>query len=326
MPNQWKVLVFFLSSVVLQSLECDAQYVRSPDFPKAFQVRMLKRTVRLTVQLPGAISSGSGVVVETERDGFYVVTAPHVIDGGTEIKVETFTQGGPRPTASFKNVRPLVADQTSEFALLYVEGRFPLSAIPLCPTRKFPKDGAKVLSIGCDGGDPPTCHVNLLVGHNQVHWATSENAAKGRSGGPLITQDGYVIGACCCTSAQMTFYSYSGRTNQLLANTGYGTLLGAGARAGTGAGASQPVIAKAGSPAQQLPNCPRCQNPNTPFALPGMGQRLAIPEFDSQDFFDDFFNEDFPFGNVSIGNSPGLTRGKSTTIIITNDGLFIIEE
>jgi len=321
MIQHLKLAVITAACFLLFTLECEAQYARSADFSQAFQARMLKRTVRLSVLLPRATSSGSGVVVKTERNGFYVVTAPHVIDGGLEIEIETFTNGTPRPTQTYKNVRPLVADQTSEFALLYVQGKFPLSPIPLCPDRKFPRDGEKVLSIGCDGGDPPTCHVNLLVGHNQVHWATSEHAAKGRSGGPLITQDGYVIGACCCTNGKMTFYSYSGRTNKLLANTGYDDLLGAG----------RPMLAQAGSPVKKLPHCPRCQNPNGNYALPVVGQRVAIPGIDLDDFFDKNFDFDFDLDlgdDFPFGNNFKLQRGNSTTttIIITNNGLFLIEE
>lgn len=197
-----------------------AQYARSGEVPLSIQKEALRCTVRIVTRKGNGIASGSGVIVGKDSAGLLIATARHVIENATSAEVQTFGGSYPKPTQSFRRVRTLVQDKDMDFALLRVDGHFTLKPLRLCPPDQFPAIGEPVLSVGCGGGSAPTCEIDRLVGRNKEHWIVAQHGTQGRSGGPLVSKDGYVIGCCCCGGGGSTFYSYLGKIHKALDSIG----------------------------------------------------------------------------------------------------------
>jgi hypothetical protein len=201
-----------------------AQFVRSPEFPTSLQRSALQSTVRIIARKPDGMTSGSGVVVGRDTGSFLIATAKHVLSDALSAEVQTFDGSYPAPTRSYHRVRTVVQDESLDFALARVDGHFGGEPLPLCPPGRIPSAGEHVLSVGCGGGNPPTCEVDRLLGRDRTYWAVAQAGAKGRSGGPLVSEDGYVIGCCCCGDGKTTFYSYIDGIHQALDTVGLARL------------------------------------------------------------------------------------------------------
>ena len=310
-----------LITVLVLSSSAHGQYVRSAAFPIDVQQRVLRRTCRLIVQVPGGTGAGSGVVVGKDSSGFFLATAPHVIQGAVQIEVQSFDRSYPHPTRSYHTVRPLVADTASEFALVHVAGDFPLSPLGICPPGYEPQAGSNVLNAGCAGGAAPTCEVNRLIGHNRFHWALAQSGRKGRSGGPAVSEDGFVIGVCCCGGGGRTFYSYLGRVQYALQNAGFAHLYGGGGSRVAGRQPSSPP------PAAHPTRPPRRFVPNIPPAA------IAVPDIVSRLFPDiDQFVPSTPGVRVPVpmpavpwqpGQTGSAAGGWSRSVTIINGRVYV---
>lgn len=235
-----------------------AQFVSSDEFSRAEQWHVIKNSVRLSMHGSRGTASCTGSVVGHDDSGFIVASSPHCWQGDvSRIVVEAFDEGWPRPSRAYGNVRVLAGDAGSEFGLLYVKGTFPHEGLRICPPETIPRAGARVLSVGCEGGVAPNCEEHTLLGHDSSHWACTQIGKKGRSGGPLIwkSPDGQlkILGCCCCGSGSTTLYSYLDPMYRLMDRSGLAGLYRDRTTAGrrTRPGKETPL--------KPIPDCPKCR-------------------------------------------------------------------
>lgn len=176
----------------------------------------------------GEFGNATGVVIHHDPDQglAYVLTAAHAVRGAREIELRFYTRESyPRPARTIPKVGILDTFPTPDFAVLAVPtGNVPVPVIPLAAPGQRPKRfPVEARSIGCMGMDPPTVHpesirAKRLVqrGTDQVafFWETERASVVGRSGGPMIDDQGRVIGL---TSAAQDQRGYHVHLDEILA-------------------------------------------------------------------------------------------------------------
>src|SRR5262249_10927909 len=151
---------------------------------------------------------GSGVIVKREGDYVYILTAKHILEQTNEATVETF-EGRTTPVARDSGVPVIERISNLDLAILKMNWKNQPDVIDICPDKKidtFEKKGFTVATVGCTDGLWPEVRiedvedvVDLRRDDNSsagLHWRTRQEAKKGRSGGPMIDVNGYLIGIC----------------------------------------------------------------------------------------------------------------------------------
>jgi S1-C subfamily serine protease len=189
-------------------------------FPLAAQWKAVAACPVLTVDTPGSVFHGSGVVVGV-RDGFaYVLTAAHVVK--FEVPgVAFFTQGtyprdGWRPDEA-----KLVKKWEGDIDLALVRFAVGANEPPVLPLaapgqrpRVFP---VPALTVGTARGTAPTVEADTILAKRLVRsgpnpdqvaffWEMAQPSRPGRSGGPLLDSAGRVIGICTATQGGLGYY------------------------------------------------------------------------------------------------------------------------
>jgi TPR repeat protein len=150
------------------------------------------------VASPLPISSGTGFFITA--DGF-LITAAHVVNGATQIRI--FTCKGLVPARLVK------FDAANDLALLKTEGQF--SALPIVPSRSV-KLGNTAATIGfpniaLQGFSPKLSkgEIGSLTGaqDDPRYFQISVPVQPGNSGGALVDKRGNVIGVVAATSGEL---------------------------------------------------------------------------------------------------------------------------
>jgi len=206
----------------------------STDFPKAMQVAAVSATVRV-VNVENQ-SGGSGVIVGRKGRFVYVLTAYHVAGETGRLEVATFAEkASPKAPRVYPAVRLVArAGGVRDLALLRVVTTDPMPApLSLCPARLLPdgKEGFKALSVGCAGGEAPTCLVEEVVGKRRVRrtgagqpadcWEVGRKQQVGRSGGPLVDRRGYLLGVCSGTNEGKSYFCHTDEARAFLKESGF---------------------------------------------------------------------------------------------------------
>lgn len=140
-------------------------------------------------------SSGSGAIVSSEG---HVVTAAHVLKGASYIEV--MTPAGARPASV------LSIDTNNDVALLKVDGPFEAS-LPIGRASEV-RLGQTVSTIGFPNigiqGQSPKVTQGMISGDNGMQndirfWQISVPIQPGNSGGPLLNDQGELIGVIVAT-------------------------------------------------------------------------------------------------------------------------------
>jgi S1-C subfamily serine protease len=189
----------------------------------------------------GNAGTATGITLGV-RDGFaYVLTASHAIpDDGAEREVQFFNREAyPRPAHRFQGVEVVAKWSAPDLALMKVKtGPDRVPVIPLAgpgqrPTR-YPFDA---ISVGCSNGGPPVCRVETVTAKRVAKrpgdafaffWELSAPPAPGRSGGPLLDDQGRVIGVCAAAQGKSGYYTHLDEVLVGLKREGYGWLWQAG--------------------------------------------------------------------------------------------------
>jgi S1-C subfamily serine protease len=172
--------------------------------------------VRPTVQIRNGDNRGSGTVIVSIPDETWILTAAHVVEKVSEVKVElhrfnlgsrltTLTEGNGWPRLVPATVA--VTDPDSDVALVRIKGMVRLPFVArLDLAADEPAPGETLTSVGIDRG------LHLTSWHTSVKNAlmvdlgkgggprrftiTSRPPDHGRSGGGLFRSDGAVVGVC----------------------------------------------------------------------------------------------------------------------------------
>ena len=135
-------------------------------------------------------SSGSGVIISVEG---LLLTAAHVVAGAARIEVVTVT--GTRSAAVLR------VDDSNDIAVLKIEGG-PYVPIPIASSR-YVRVGQAVATIGfpnlqIQGFGPKVTRGEISslngAGDDPREWQVSVPVQPGNSGGPLLDEDGNMVG------------------------------------------------------------------------------------------------------------------------------------
>lgn len=202
-------------------------YVDSTDFPKELQNKAILATVQFD-------TGGTGAIVKWRNGCVYVLTAEHVVAPLKSPNVSAFTiETYPNKSVSYRSGRVVAQSRNQDLALIEFDAEgAPPGILSICPPARVPK-GRKLpsLSFGCGRGTPPTGQIDEVVDVKLLRrsatvpevafWETSQGQERGRSGGPLMDKQGFLIGVCSGRSNGKGYYVHIDEIHGFLKNNGY---------------------------------------------------------------------------------------------------------
>lgn len=190
-------------------IESGPNWVIDKDFPKPLQEKVVGATLRL---VNPSMSNAEGTAVRIKRLGngpyrvFYLTAAHNVFKANTVnlegYKPETY----PKIENNLQDVSIKKRWENIDLALL--EGFEPQAneCLDIVPASAIPNEKTfSTLTMGCSKGKPPVFSIDRVLGRFLVHkpdgskgwyWQTQNIADEGRSGGPMVAANGYLIGIC----------------------------------------------------------------------------------------------------------------------------------
>jgi S1-C subfamily serine protease len=206
--------------------------VASRDFPKKAQTAAVAATVRV-VNVTRK-TEGSGVLVGQSGPFAYVLTAHHLVDGAKGLEVHTFSVNSyPKAAKVYRTAKVVAGAKVQDLALVQVPTRDKLpGVVQLCPARRAPRGrGFAALTVGCRAGKPPRCLVVKVAGKKRIRrpgekeataaWEVSPAPEPGRSGGPLLSKEGYLLGVASGASDEKGYFSHLEEVRAFLKRNGY---------------------------------------------------------------------------------------------------------
>ncbi|MGL6094920.1 MAG: S1 family peptidase [Fimbriiglobus sp.] len=168
----------------------------------------------------GARAAATGVAVGVRGGYAYVLTAQHAVPGVEEREIQFFTKESyPVPAVKIRGVEVVTRWDDPDLALLKVKlGPDTCGVLRLAGVGQRPKNfPVEVLSIGCARGEPPTARVGRIVAKKPARrpggglaffWELADAPVPGRSGGPLLDNEGRVIGVCAAGRNGRGYYTH----------------------------------------------------------------------------------------------------------------------
>jgi S1-C subfamily serine protease len=206
----------------------------SKNFTKDQQTRALLATVRVVNE--GDQAEGTGVIIHQRETFVYVLTAAHLVGKAEAVQTHIFSSKSyPKPEKVIKRAEVVARAKSSDVTLLRFELREQVAVAQLCPPESMPKDMdfPALLTACCQGA--PTLVEQVVRGKKRVRkpdaseatlmWQVDGQPPKGRSGGPLIDRQGYVLGVCSGTSGEKGYYVHIDEIRACLRATDYRWLL-----------------------------------------------------------------------------------------------------
>ena len=210
--------------------EIDEPSVPRGQSPDNVAVEPMQASVRLRVQDDNGINFGSGTIIESKPGRAVILTCGHIFrkaGNDSKIEVDVF---GPNAKSRPETVvgKVLHFDLEADVGVVTIAYSQRLPVVRLGASRELAKQD-RVVSIGCGGGDKPTCEDLTLTALNR--YAGPENIEctglpqQGRSGGGLFLGSD-LIGVCIAAEPREKRGIYSGLKPiaQLLDKVGLGHL------------------------------------------------------------------------------------------------------
>ncbi len=221
------------SVVALLLLAGEIPVVKSADFPAEMQKTAVTATVRIHNGVKNA--EGSGVLVGKKGPEVYILTAWHVVDGADAVDVAVFAADTyPKPKVLYRLAQVVAVKKgLVDLALVrLIATDFIPEGVKLFPGEQVPtKQGFPGLSVGCAGGDEPTCLAIKVAGKRTVRskegtetaraWEVEPKHAPGRSGGPLLDKRGFLLGICSGTNGDRTYFAHLDEVRSFLREQGF---------------------------------------------------------------------------------------------------------
>lgn len=211
-------------------------WVESPHFPRAKQEAALNATLRLT----NPKTSGEGTAVRIGQDDVYVyyLTAQHNVVKTKSVDLESFSAATfPKVVDKIKNAEVFREWPEIDVALIRAKeanptGFLSITKKPSGLSVKFP-----VLTVGCSDPRAPTLMVDEVLCaregkkadqlKSQWYWEAKNGPEIGRSGGPIVSVSGYLIGICSGVDlgTKKGYYIHEGAIRKALKEEGREQLL-----------------------------------------------------------------------------------------------------
>jgi S1-C subfamily serine protease len=203
------------------------------DFPASARKAAIAATVRVAIPETGGL--GSGVVVRRSGPHVYILTAAHVVGKARQTEVHVPQPGKAGKPRAYRGALVLAASASGDVAIL----RLPASAglpepVPLAPAAAGAKVPALALSVGWATGDAPTALSEVVRRKVLITrpgettsvwcWETRRRQARGRSGGPLLSPAGRVIGLASGHDGEWGYYTHLEEIQRFLKRNGLGWL------------------------------------------------------------------------------------------------------
>jgi S1-C subfamily serine protease len=225
-----------MQALVVALVAGQAPAARPADFPATVKLSSMKATV--LVSNLSRTTEGSGVIIGRKGPAVYILTAHHVIDGAEGLQIRTFPAGTlPDGAKDYRSAEVVAVEKgIRDLALLRLTttDRMP-GSLPLCPPAVVPADGGfQALAVGCGDGKPPTASVDRVIGKKLVRrgakaeaaycWEVERKHGSGRSGGPLVSARGYLLGVLSGTNRGKSYFCHTGEIHAFLKRSGYQSL------------------------------------------------------------------------------------------------------
>jgi S1-C subfamily serine protease len=213
----------------------EIEKVPSADFSAEAQAAAVAGTVRVVNAAAGA--QGSGAIIGKDGPYLYVLTANHLTDKAERLEIHTFSAASfPKAEGVYRGAQVLARAANEDLALLRLVTRdAPPGSIRVCPPRLVPDAGDfPALAVGCGEGGAPTCRIEKVAGKKRVrkegqegtalYWEVGREAARGRSGGPLIDRRGRLVGVGSFNGDGKNYFSHAAEIHTFLRNNGLKSL------------------------------------------------------------------------------------------------------
>lgn len=218
------------------------QLADNSNFTKAQQQAAFEATVR--IYHPASRSHGTAVAVGKRGPVVYFLTAAHLVPEkavvGREnedvkaVELVLYLAKDPDRRSGEANARVMARMPNEDLAVL--AGKMPAFAgvIPLCPKAKRDfRLPMPVMTVGAQPDGPPAISFDSVRakkllrkpdGTEALYWEADIPQRVGRSGGPMINKDGFVIGIASGTWHQKGYYSYINEIHRSLSDSGFSWL------------------------------------------------------------------------------------------------------
>jgi S1-C subfamily serine protease len=229
-----------LAVTLLAHLAAPPHLALATDGGAVLSVRAQWALVEACPRIRHGDDSGTAVVVG-HRDGFvYLLTADHLVRSAAEFNLDRYTLTSypvPDDVISLKKVPAAIvaSSKDADVALIQVAaGEHPWPQIKLAPPGDRPKKFPfPAVSVGCSNGAAPTCQGETVVAKRfgrgdkpgeeieAFVWEAERPQAVGRSGGPLVSAGGKVIGLARSKSDARGYYTHADDLLAVLKEKGY---------------------------------------------------------------------------------------------------------
>lgn len=160
---------------------------------------LLAAAVRLRIKDPDGHSCGSGTIIDARGGEALILTCGHIFrdsKGNGPIEVDLFGAGAAERVPGSL----LTCDLERDLALVTIRTPSPVKVARVAPVGHNVAQGARVINIGCNNGEPPTARFSRVTSLDKYigppNLQVSGVPVQGRSGGGLFSEDGLVIGVC----------------------------------------------------------------------------------------------------------------------------------
>ncbi len=220
-----------LSWICLLLVPGEIPTIEAPDFSKELQASAVTATVRI-VNVDRK-TQGSGVIIGANGPAVYILTAGHVVEKTERLEIHTYSaESYPKAKKVYETAQVIARlKDLNDLAIVRLSSTDQMpGSLRVCPPRLVPREkNFSALAVGCGGGNAPSCLIDRAEkkqvrrqpgGEIGFLWEGGKLPPSGRSGGPLLDKQGFVIGVCSGTNDDKGFYCHTEEVHNFLRRNG----------------------------------------------------------------------------------------------------------